>query len=242
MNKTLHNFINSCVGLLGVRFVNTHWGPRGFADTFRRIQAQGLVLNQIVDVGASDGCWTRECMRVFPQAKYFLVEPRLEHRGDLESFVRVDSRVAWWHGALGSHETTMPLILHGGQSSFLPSKTFRGERVNISVRRLDDLVCEGRLTPPDLIKADVQGYELEVLKGAEECLQSCKLLLLEVSFRRIYDNCPLAHEVIAYVGQRGYRLFDICTYSQRPYDQELGQSDLLFANAESGLFNYEEWS
>jgi hypothetical protein len=94
---------------------------------------------------------------------------------------------------------------------------------------------------PDLIKADVQGFELEVLAGAGACLEKAQLLLLEVSYRRIYRNLPLAHEVIAFAGRAGFRIYDICTYAGRPSDGELTQSDLLFAREGSPLFANEAW-
>jgi hypothetical protein len=71
------------------------------------------------------------------------------------------------------------------------------------VRTLDSFLGQPALHAPDLIKADVQGFELEVLRGATKCLETAKLLLLEVSYRRIYENLTLAHEVIGYVGRRG---------------------------------------
>ena len=54
--------------------------------------------------------------------------------------------------------------------------------------------------------ADVQGFELEVLKGAEKCLKSTQLFLLEVSYLSIYEEIPLAHEVMSYAGSKGFRI------------------------------------
>jgi hypothetical protein len=60
--------------------------------------------------------------------------------------------------------------------------------------------------------------------------------LLEVSYRRIYKDLPLAHELIAFAGERGFRIYDICSYAGRPSDGELVQSDILFAPYSSPLF------
>jgi hypothetical protein len=100
---------------------------------------------------------------------------------------------------------------------------------------------DSTIQQPDMIKADVQGFEIEVLKGAEKCLENTELLLLEVSYRRIYQNGPLAHEVISYVGSKGFRILDICTCIKRPFDGELIQSDILFAKDGSRLFEPEGW-
>jgi hypothetical protein len=107
---------------------------------------------------------------------------------------------------------------------------------------LDSFLGTDRLQPPQLIKADVQGFELEVLRGARRCLESAELLLLEVSYQAIYDGAPLAHDVIAAVGELGFRIYDVCSYVQRRRDQALAQSDLLFARQDSRLFSDRTWS
>ena len=109
------------------------------------------------------------------------------------------------------------------------------------MRTLDSFLEDETISAPDIIKADVQGFEMEVLKGAQSCLESAELLLLEVSYRQIYKNGPLAHELVSYVGARGFRIYDICSYTQRPLDGELAQSDILFAKDTSILFKHEGW-
>jgi len=130
---------------------------------------------------------------------------------------------------------------HGDQSSMLPSADFAGTRREVEVRTLDSFVDDLKLQPALFMKADVQGYELEVLKGAARCLELAELLLIEVSFRRLYDGCPLAHDVIAFLGARGFRVYDICSFLQRASDNELLQCDLVFARQGSKLFVHEGW-
>lgn len=242
MSLSLHYIVNAFLKKIGLRLVNAKWGPRGVENTLRRIKAQGVLLDQIVDIGASNGSWTKECMEIFPNSKYFLVEPQPIHKKELEELEKDNPKASFWYGALGAETIILPLIIHGGQTSFLKSAEYSGESIEVPVRKLDDLVQEGRLNPPDFIKADIQGFELEALKGSQISLKTCTLLQLEVSYRQIYDNCPLAHEVIEYVGHHGFRLYDICSYSQRPFDLELAQSDLLFAKEKCQLFKYEGWA
>jgi hypothetical protein len=87
----------------------------------------------------------------------------------------------------------------------------------------------------------VQGYELEVLRGATRCLEATEMLILEVSFRRVYKDSALAHEIIAYVADRGFRIYDVCSYVQRPSDLDLIHSDLVFVSESSSLFSYQGW-
>lgn len=242
MRSWLHRTTNAFLGALGIKLVNARWGPRGAFDSLRRARAAGVGVRQIVDVGASDGSWTRDCLTVFPDARYLLIEPLPVHAGALASLNQRHPNVSIWQGGLASTPGEFDLLTHGDQSSFLRSDSFPDQRPHrVEVRTLDSFLGSPLLHAPDLIKADVQGFELEVLRGAKKCLETAKLLLLEVSYRRIYQNLALAHEVIGYVGGAGFRIYDICTYAGRPSDGELTQSDILFAAEGSPLFANEAW-
>lgn len=237
--------VNNLVGKVGLRVVSSSWGPRGFLDALRRIKSQGIMPSQIVDIGAARGEWTQECRQLFPDADYFLVDPLKENWDFLQKFQQSQPRVNVWLGALGPQPGRLTLHVHGDQSSFLESEYKESDSSSskvVELRTLDSFLEDQTIQAPDMIKADAQGFELEVLKGAVKCLESTEVLLLEVSYRRIYENSPLAHEAISYVGSKGFRIVDICTYVQRPFDGELAQSDILFAKENSRLFKYEGWS
>lgn len=70
----------------------------------------------------------------------------------------------------------------------------------------DEMSCRG--ISPDFVKADVQGYELEVLKGAEHVLSEAIGCELEVSFVEIYQNQPLWAEVDSHMRSKGFFLAD----------------------------------
>ena len=237
--------VNGLLSWSGLRLVSSRWGPRGFTDALHRVRARGICPEQIVDVGADRGLWTEDCLMVFPEADYFLVEPLSENEPFLAEIGRTRNHVDYYVGALGAEPGRLALYAHRDQSSFLPSEYANAADCttrDVEVRTLDSFLEEGRIRPPDLIKADVQGFELQVLKGAKHCLESTELLLLEVSYQQIYEGSPLAHEVISFVGELGFAIYDICTYSQRPLDGELAQSDILFAKAESVLFSKKGWA
>jgi hypothetical protein len=95
---------------------------------------------------------------------------------------------------------------------------------------------------PDFLKIDVQGYELEVLKGAEALLPSIEVVFTEVNHIEIYRGAPLAAEIIAWLGDRGYALHDICNFMPRPRDGALWQTDMIFVRASSRLRSSRDWS
>ena len=233
--------MNTLAAPLGARLVGAGWGPRGIQAALLRAKRQGFAPATILDIGASNGQWTRECRRVFPQARCFLADPLPENAAALRRLARKNTRITVWNGAIGAAPGRLDIFSHGDQSSFLPSADFRGTPQAVEVRTLDSFIAEAAFAAPMLLKADTQGFELEVLQGAQECLRSTEMLLLEVSFRRVYDGGPLAHEVIGYAGSIGFRIWDICTYTQRPGDGELVHADLLFVREGSSLLADEGW-
>jgi len=235
--------MNDLFHLFGLRIVNVRWGPRGPWNALRRARSCGIFPKQIVDIGASNGKWTQECLRIYPDARYFLIDPLPANLPALNALQSSRPGVRIWHGALGRAPGILEFYSHGDQSSFFTSDSFPTQDINrIDIRCLDSFLGTEHMQSPDFIKADVQGFELEVLRGATTCLKSVQLLLLEVSFRRVYCDAPLAHEVISAVGNWGFRIYDICTYEGRPSDGELAQSDILFAPEDSPLFANEGWS
>ena len=103
----------------------------------------------------------------------------------------------------------------------------------VPVERLDELALQmlpslGRL----LIKVDTQGYEMEVLKGAEGLLQRTAAIQLELSLVPLYEGAPKFVDMIAYVESKGFELFSLVSgFSDRRIGRLL-QVDGFFVRPE----------
>jgi FkbM family methyltransferase len=241
-----HNFyksiINRAAALFGARVVSADWGPRGVRETLERVKSRGFSPALVFDIGAFDGRWTQECRTIFNEARYVLIDPLDCNRDALSALATADDRITFFPGVAGAHPGTMQLYDHGDQSSILPSDDFPGAVKSVAATTVDSLFETQVGATPVLLKADVQGYELEVLKGAARCLEFTEMLILEVSFRKIYKDSALAHDIITYVGQRGFRIYEICSYLQRSTDRDLLQSDFVFVHESSPLFSRHGWT
>jgi hypothetical protein len=99
------------------------------------------------------------------------------------------------------------------------------------VHTLDDLISDAGRGGPELLKLDVQGFELEVLKGATRALAQARYVLLEVSIVQYNEGSPLIEQVLSWMAGQGYRTIDVFDMSRAP-SSKLLQVDLLFENQE----------
>lgn len=169
----------------------------------------------IHDIGANVGTWTCLAKSLFPHARVDAFEPLARHEAD---FLRWTSPwrddVHFHRLALGAKEGSAEMMVtdFSDASSLLPladegRRTFNVSMVGretVSIVTLDSLVASGRAAPPDLLKLDVQGYELEVLRGAKNCLSQARAVLCEVSFRRFYEHQPLCGDLFVFLEAQGY--------------------------------------
>lgn len=88
-------------------------------------------------------------------------------------------------------------------------------RSEVHTHRLDDLSQElgDRV---DFLKLDVQGFELSVLKGAQELLKKVLVLHTEVEFVEMYEKQPLFAEVDQFLRQQGFVFHRFASVHGRP--------------------------
>lgn len=80
------------------------------------------------------------------------------------------------------------------------------EYINKVSKTLDTLVKEKDFPYPDLIKIDVQGAELDILKGASKILANAKYLIVELQDVHYNQGAPLADTTINYLENIGWKL------------------------------------
>jgi Methyltransferase FkbM domain len=100
------------------------------------------------------------------------------------------------------------------------------QQVPAELHRLDDYFATKRLPMPNLLKLDVQGCEMEVLKGAPRALGHAKAIIAEVSFREFYKGQCRFDQVVSYLAERG--LFVHAIGQRTVWGKPLVQADVLF--------------
>jgi hypothetical protein len=110
-------------------------------------------------------------------------------------------------------------------------KLFRGTdevgTLKIPVKRLDDFKPEWEKHSRILLKIDVQGFELSVLKGATETLSKCAFVYVECSETELYVGQALYRDVAGFLEQHGFMQHS--RYNETIVNGKLIQADCLFA-------------
>ncbi len=203
----------------------------------RALARNGLAPRLIVDIGANTGEWTRTALSVWPTARAIMVEPNALHADGLRTLAGVLNATVSTDllGADDGREVEFHVMEAGSAtgSSVFPERSDVARAVERRrLRSLDSLLAG---EPADVLKLDTQGYELEILKGAVRTLPTAKAVILETSLIEVNEGCPLLHEVVAYMHERGFVVLDILETHRRRADATLLQIDLLFCPIGSPL-------
>jgi len=209
-------------------------------EVWNILKLNGFYPYQIFDIGAARGKWTNKMLQIFPNSHFLMVDPLKENESALQRVTNEHPNVTYWSGALGNKDGEMEIHVHSDQTSKFASE-WGGELRTIPVRKLDSFISEPFKLNTLAMKIDVQGAELEVLEGASDILMNCKVIQVEVSFRKVYQNAPVAHEIINYFSKKGYRIFDMASAIKRNNDRALLQADMFFVSDEN-LFVPETWN
>jgi FkbM family methyltransferase len=208
--------------------------PEAVLEHVKRL---GLEPGSVIDVGVAHG--TPELYQAFPEARLLLVEPLEEYA---ESVRRIESRhrAEWVRAAAGPGRGTATMNVHrvpamsstlGGWKGHADGGTPR----EVPVVTVDELVEERRLPAPFVLKVDVEGAELRVLDGARRTLERTELVLLEVCLFEFVPGMPQLHEVVGYMLERGFVVYDMFGGHLRLLDEALAMVNVAFVQ-EGGRF------
>lgn len=195
---------------------------------------RGLTPKIIVDVGAFEGDWTVLAHKIWPDAKIIMVEAneqKLEKLSNVSKEVGADLHSALLGSADGREVDFF--VMESGSSVFEEESSTPRQAIRKKTQTLDSLLVH--LQSVDLLKLDTQGFELEVLRGGSRLLATAQAVLMEVSLIQINRGCPLIHEVLAFMKERGFQSYDILEIHRRLLDGATNQIDLLFVKENSPL-------
>lgn len=101
------------------------------------------------------------------------------------------------------------------------------ETLPVEVETMTSYCRQNSINRIKLLKLDVQGYELEVLKGAEAVLDSVQFIYAEAQFQELYENGPLFQDLYVFLHQRQFELVQMTSF-RADDDGRLMECDMIF--------------
>ena len=212
----------------------------------REIKARGFSPSHILDVGANVGGWSAVARDVFPDAAITMIEPQEHLAETLSTLCHRLGRAVFHPVAAGARFEQRDLHIRAED----PSSTFcdvgeYGDPVRLqptTIVPLDSLLERADITPAELIKVDTEGFEMEVFAGAQKLLSHAEVLVVEVSLYQWYPMTPRFVDVVSYLAERGFAVYDFCGFLRRPLDGALGITDVCFVREDSPLRASHRWT
>jgi FkbM family methyltransferase len=202
----------------------------------RRLQGHQIAIATLIDVGASNGSWSKAFARYFPGRHHLLVDANEVH---LPALTSVCQEKLNWHYVLAavggeteevyfdaSHPLGGHLSKHRHDQNYHPC---------ISAT-IDDLLEKQPLQGPFMIKLDTHGVEIPILDGSTNVLQQTNVLVIEAYNFNLGESAVPFWELCRHLFDLGFRPLDVFDLLYRRVDNVFWQFDLLFVRRDLPLF------
>ena len=193
--------------------------------------------NVIFDVGANRGNTTLKYLKLFPNAIIHSFEPFPDSYEVFINLHKDNLNVNLNKYALSNDIGSSILNVNKSvdTNSFLESKKIGANsdkscvsvgQILIETNTIDNYCSKNNIKEIDILKIDVQGFEIEVLKGALDMLKngSIKLIYIETYFKQQYVNQPLFHDISKLLYNHNFALQDI-------YDPYFSKNNIVWCDS-----------
>jgi FkbM family methyltransferase len=178
------------------------------------LQSRGFRPATIIDIGAAEARFflARLELGLFPDARHFLVDAMSENE---EIYRRLQAKCGTGYeivalsSAEGSANLRVDPDFYDTQLEGTQSADKYKERRSVPMSTLDSLVGRHGLPGPFAIKLDVQGAELDVLRGATRVLKDSLIVTTEI---RLYNQRDTLTELLSFMNEAGWRAFDLTDF------------------------------
>lgn len=218
--------LTSAAGKLGYLIINKKYLPFGWypwLDVRRMADDLRCSIQIVFDVGANVGDVSKDLLKQFTDCRVYGFEPypltygKLKNNVSSERFFPVQLALSDSCGQLPFYEYGGPNPINSlAANARCPTRLdLHPTQIFVKTNTLDNYCAENNISKIDLIKIDTEGFEFNVLRGAEKMLQRRAIKFIYLEFndfepRRGAVGGSLS-EIAAYLAKFGYRF--VATYT-----------------------------
>ncbi len=185
---------------------------------FRAVREHGFRAKTVFDIGSSHGGWSYAISSLFPDADFHLFEPLADLKPDYRErniqILAEKPKFVLHKVAIGARNGSITMISdpQGFGASTMAKRPFAQfqERHRVPIFRLETFSDRFHLSQPEIVKMDLQGGELNALRGAKRLLEKIRIIQLEAWMYRAYSQKhPLLWELGRFLTKKQFCLVEI---------------------------------
>lgn len=189
------------------------WAPADHLEYLVKIKEVYKFEPEVVyDIGSCVLHWTKKASSVWPKSKFYLFEAM-----DTVKSLYDENNYEYSLNVLSDTDNKEVIFYQSDESpggnSYYKEQSWatdiyygkESERL-VKTKTLDTVVSDRNFKLPQLIKIDVQGSEIDILKGATKTLSECKHLIIELQHTNYNVGAPTNKESIPFIESLGFKL------------------------------------
>ena len=176
---------------------------------------QEMGIRTVLDVGANVGSFTKMISTILDNINIYAFEPLADCYTALVKNTEQLENVTCLNCALGDTNSESSIYHNefSPSSSLLKMKELHKDifpqtknvfNEKIKIRKLDSFGNEINWAHKILLKIDIQGFELNVLKGADSSLKKIDIIIVEVLFVELYENQTRFDDIYKFLYERNF--------------------------------------
>jgi FkbM family methyltransferase len=199
-----------------------------------------IKFSNLIDVGSNKGQFIILSSEFQNLDNIYSFEPQKDQLKIQKKLFKNNKKIKFYNFALGSKNKKLKFYFteRKDSSSLLKinknltnkkSYNIQYERY-ITVKDGYSVFKNLKFNKPVLLKIDVQGYELEVLKGFKKLLKKINFILLEVSNKNLYLNQSSIISILNYLKKKNFKKINNNKWTFINKSKNVKQMDILFKN------------
>lgn len=159
------------------------------------------------DIGAYRGLWTCLIGSVLSDNQVIAFEPNPENYERLKTNISQNKQdIKTYNIALSSSDDSVKFDMDKAMSSVSPGTNNTDSVQEISSQRCDNLIQNENIATPSVVKIDVEGFEMDVLKGMSDVLSDIEYILIELHYPGMEEYNSTPESLVRLLEKKGFQV------------------------------------